>query len=80
MLNELLLFIAIGFAAQIVDGAIGMAYGITATTMLMSFGAPPAIASASVHTAEVFTTAASGAAHWRMGNIDRKLVLRLAVP
>ncbi len=80
MSNDVLLFIAIGFAAQMIDGAIGMAYGITATTMLMSFGVPPATASASIHAAEVFTTAASGTAHWRMGNIDRKLVARLAVP
>ena len=80
MTNDILLFIAIGFAAQMVDGAIGMAYGITATTVLMGFGVPPATASASVHAAEVFTTAASGTAHWRMGNVDRKLVLRLAVP
>jgi len=78
--NDVLLFIAIGFAAQMVDGAIGMAYGITATTMLMTFGVPPATASASIHAAEVFTTAASGIAHWRMGNVDRKLVARLAVP
>jgi hypothetical protein len=78
--SDLLLFIAIGFAAQIVDGAIGMAYGITATTALMTMGVPPATASASVHAAEVFTTAASGTAHWRMGNVDRRLVARLAVP
>ena len=67
MTNDIMLFIAIGFAAQMVDGAIGMAYGITASTMLMSMGVPPATASASVHAAEVFTTAASGTAHWRMG-------------
>jgi uncharacterized protein len=78
--NDVLLFIAIGFAAQLVDGAIGMAYGITGTTLLMSMGVPPATASASVHAAEVFTTAASGTAHWRMRNVDRKLVARLAVP
>ena len=63
-----------------VDGAIGMAYGVISTTILMSFGVPPATASASVHAAEVFTTAASGTAHWRMGNVDRKLVARLAMP
>lgn len=57
-----------------------MAYGITATTMLMSFGVSPATASASIHAAEVFTTAASGTAHWRMGNVDRKLVRQLTVP
>ena len=80
MPNDLMLFIVIGFAAQVVDGAIGMAYGITATTILMSSGVTPATASAPVHAAEVFTTAAFGAAHWRMGNVDRKLVARLAVP
>jgi len=80
VLNDVLIFIAIGFAAQMVDGAIGMAYGVIATTILMSFGVPPATASASVHAAEVFTTAASGTAHWRLGNVDRKLALRLAVP
>ena len=80
MSNDVLIFIAIGFAAQMVDGAIGMAYGVISTTILMSFGVPPATASASVHAAEVFTTAASGTAHWRLGNVDRKLVARLAVP
>ncbi len=80
MTNDLLLFIAIGFAAQMVDGAIGMAYGITATTALLSMGVAPATASAAIDMAEVFTTAASGAAHWRMGNVDRRLVVRLAVP
>ena len=80
MTNDLLLFIAIGFAAQMVDGAIGMAYGITATTALLSMGVAPSAASAAIHTAEVFTTAASGTAHWQMGNVDRRLVVRLAVP
>jgi uncharacterized protein len=80
MTNDILLFMAIGFAAQMIDGAIGMAYGIAATTLLMSMGVPPATASAAIHAAEVFTTAASGTAHWRMGNVDRKLVAHLAVP
>ena len=76
--DDLALYAAIGFAAQIVDGAIGMAYGLTATTVLMSFGVTAATASASVHAAEIFTTAASGTAHWRLGNIDLRLVKKLA--
>ena len=80
MFEDVLLFIAVGFAAQMVDGAIGMAYGLTATSVLLSLGVTPAMASASVHTAEVFTTGASGLAHWRLGNVRMRLVLRLAVP
>ena len=79
-MDELLLFAAIGFAAQLVDGALGMAYGVTATTVMLSMGTPPAVASASVHAAEVFTTGASGLAHWRFGNIDRDLLWQLALP
>jgi uncharacterized membrane protein YfcA len=79
-LDEFLLFVAVGFVAQMVDGAIGMAYGLIATSVLISFGTSPAMASASIHAAEVFTTGASGYAHWRVGNVDRRLVLRLAVP
>lgn len=80
MSEDFLLFVAVGFAAQMVDGAIGMAYGITSSTVLLSLGVPPATASACVHAAEVFTTGASGASHWKFGNIDRKLVWRLALP
>lgn len=80
MLEEILLYAAIGFAAQMVDGAIGMAYGVTATTFMLTMGIPPATASASVHAAEVFTTGASGLAHWKMGNVRFKLVWRLALP
>ena len=58
MNSDLLLFVTIGFAAQIIDGAIGMAYGLISTTVLLSIGVPPATASASVHAAEVFTTGA----------------------
>jgi uncharacterized membrane protein YfcA len=75
---DLLLFVAIGFAAQIVDGAIGMAYGLVSTTVLLSFGVPVTTASASVHAAEVFTTGASALSHWRLGNVDRRLFVRLA--
>lgn len=80
MLSEVLLFVAVGFAAQLVDGAIGMAYGLTSTTVLLSLGVPPATASASVHTAEVFTTGASALSHWRLGNVDPALFRRLALP
>jgi len=78
--NEFLLFVAVGFLAQMVDGAIGMAYGVTSTSVLLSVGVPPASASAAVHAAETFTTGASGLAHWRFGNIDRNLIWRLAIP
>lgn len=80
MLFDVVVFTAIGFLAQLVDGALGMAYGVTASSVLLQLGTPPAVASASVHAAEAFTTGASGLAHWRMGNIDRQLVVRLAVP
>jgi uncharacterized membrane protein YfcA len=79
MVSDLLLFVLIGFAAQIVDGAIGMAYGLVSTSVLLSFGVPLTTASASVHAAEVFTTGASALSHWRLGNVDRKLFLRLAL-
>lgn len=72
--------IAVGFLAQAIDGALGMAYGITSTTFLMTAGASPAMASASVHIAEVFTTGASGVAHARLGNVERRLFLRLLAP
>lgn len=72
--------VAVGFLAQAVDGALGMAYGVTAATFLLSLGASPAVASASVHIAEVFTTGISGIAHVRYGNVDRRLFLRLLLP
>lgn len=72
--------VAVGFFAQVIDGALGMAYGITATSFLLSTGVPPAAASASVHIAEVFTTGLSGVAHAKLGNIDRRLFLKLLLP
>lgn len=80
MWEDFLLFVAVGLVAQMVDGAIGMAYGVTSTTVLLSFGVTPATASACVHAAETFTTGASGLSHLKLGNVDRGLVLRLAVP
>ncbi|MDQ8697380.1 sulfite exporter TauE/SafE family protein [Hyphomicrobium sp. LHD-15] len=79
-MDEVLLYVIIGFVAQMIDGAIGMAYGVTASSVLLSAGVPPATASACVHAAETFTTGASGLAHWKLGNVDRKLIWRLAVP
>jgi len=73
-------FILIGFAAQLVDGALGMAYGQISSTLLISLGVPPAAASAGVHTAETFTTAVSGISHTLHRNVDWKLFTRLVVP
>ncbi|WP_062111406.1 sulfite exporter TauE/SafE family protein [Aureimonas sp. AU40] len=76
-MSEFLIFFFVGSLAQLVDGALGMAYGVISSTVLMSFGVPPSVASASVHTAELFTTAASGTAHIANRNIDWKLFWRL---
>lgn len=80
MWDDVLLFVAVGFVAQMIDGAIGMAYGVMSSSVLLSMGIPPATASACVHAAETFTTAASGVSHWKFGNVDFKLVRRLAIP
>lgn len=72
--------VAVGILAQTIDGALGMAYGITSNTFLLASGISPAIATASVHIAEVFTTGISGVAHVRMKNVNAKLFLRLLVP
>jgi uncharacterized membrane protein YfcA len=79
-LTDLLPFIAIGFAAQLVDGALGMAFGVISTTLLLSLGVPPAAASAGVHTVETFTTGVSGVSHILHRNVDWKLFARLAIP
>lgn len=71
------LFMLAGFAAQVVDGALGMAYGVCCTTLLINFGLPPVAASASVHTAEIFTTGVSGLSHIKFKNIDKKLFFRI---
>jgi uncharacterized membrane protein YfcA len=76
----LLPFLLIGFVAQLIDGALGMAYGQISSTMLISMGVPPAAASAGVHTAETFTTAVSGISHVAHRNVDWKLFARIVVP
>lgn len=76
----LIVLIVIGFFAQLVDGALGMAYGATSSTLLLAYGLSPATASASVHLAELGTTAVSGFTHWRFGNVDWRTVRRIGIP
>jgi len=80
-LAHLMPFIAVGFAAQLVDGALGMAFGVISNTLLVAvMGVPPAIASQRVHIVECFTTATSGLSHLFHGNVDRRLFFRLLIP
>jgi uncharacterized membrane protein YfcA len=79
MSDEFLMILVIGFAAQMVDGALGMAFGVISTSAMLAIGLPPAQASALVHTAEVFTTGASAASHVYHRNIDWRLVTRLGI-
>jgi uncharacterized membrane protein YfcA len=79
--SHLLTFVAVGFAAQLVDGALGMAFGVINSTLMVSvLGMPPALASASVHAVETFTTAASGISHVIHKNVDWRLFRRLVIP
>lgn len=78
--TDFLMFALVGFLAQIVDGALGMAYGISSTTFLLSLGLPPASASASVHAAEVVTSGASGLSHLKFKNVNKKLFRSLVIP
>ncbi|GAA1993042.1 sulfite exporter TauE/SafE family protein [Isoptericola halotolerans] len=79
-MKTLVLLALVGLGAQLVDGSLGMAYGVTSTTLLLMIGTNPAAASATVHLAEIGTTLASGAAHWRFGNVDWRVVARIGVP
>ncbi len=80
-LTPLLPFIAVGFAAQLVDGALGMAFGVISNTLLVGvMGVPPALASQRVHLVECFTTATSGISHLLHGNIDKRLFFKLLIP
>lgn len=79
-MRSLLIFALVGLGAQLVDGALGMAFGVTASTLLVLSGVAAAQASAAVHLAEVGTTLASGLSHWRFKNIDWGIVLKLGVP
>ncbi|GAA4310177.1 sulfite exporter TauE/SafE family protein [Klenkia terrae] len=79
-MRTLILFALVGLGAQLVDGSLGMAYGVTSTTLLLAVGASPAAASATVHLAEIGTTLVSGASHWRFGNVDWKVVAKIGIP
>lgn len=79
-MRRLLTIALVGLAAQLVDGALGMGYGATSSSFLLVAGMAPAAASASVHLAEVGTNVASGVSHWRLGNVDWRLVGRIGVP
>lgn len=76
----LFIYFLVGFVAQTIDGALGMGYGITCTSALISSGVSPALASASVHIAKLFTSGSSGFFHWKLGNVDKTLFKRLAIP
>jgi len=77
---DILYYVLGGFIAQMIDGALGMAYGVTATTFLLSVGISPAAASASVHASEVFTSGVSGYMHLKFGNVNSKLFKTLVIP
>lgn len=78
--SEFALYVLAGFVAQLIDGALGMAYGVSASSLLSVFGVEPRVVSATVHAAECFTTGASGLSHHAFGNVDRTLFRRLLVP
>lgn len=80
MYGVIIIFIIVGFLAQMIDGALGMAYGVSSTTFLLSVGVSPVVASASVHTAEIFTSGVSGLSHLKLGNIDKELFKKLLAP
>lgn len=75
-----IIFAFVGSTAQLIDGSLGMGFGLTSSTLLVTLGASAAVASAAVHFAEIGTTLASGVSHWHAENIDKKILLRLAIP
>ena len=77
---EILIYAIAGFVAQLIDGLLGMGYGVSATSILLSVGVTPAAASASVHTAETIATGFSAAAHYRLGNVVFSLARKLLIP
>ncbi|KGN36739.1 sulfite exporter TauE/SafE family protein [Knoellia subterranea] len=79
-MRKLVLLALVGLGAQLVDGSLGMAYGVTSTTLLLAIGTNPAAASATVHLAEIGTTLASGASHWKFGNVNWPVVAKIGIP
>ncbi len=78
--SSFLLFLLTGFIAQLIDGIVGMGYGVTSTTILMGMGVHPAAVSGSVHTAEIFSSGVSGYSHYKFGNVNKKLFKVLLIP
>ena len=79
-MNEIAYYVVVGFLAELIDGTLGMAYGVSASSLLLARGIAPATVSATVHAAEVFTTGISGVSHHYFGNVDRRLFWRLVIP
>ncbi|RDY72212.1 sulfite exporter TauE/SafE family protein [Halobacillus trueperi] len=79
-MQKLTIFALIGFVAQLMDGALGMGFGLSSSTILLSYGLAPAVASASIHMSQIATTAVSGFSHYKFGNVDKRLVMIIAVP
>lgn len=74
---DFILILLIGFGAQMIDGALGMGFGVISSSFLLVVGYPPALASSSVHLSKILTNGASGLSHWRFGNVDRSLLRKL---
>lgn len=79
-MRKFIIFAFVGLLAQLIDGSLGMAYGVTSTSLLLTVGIAPAVASASVHISEVVTTAVSGVSHIKFGNVDKQAVYQLIIP
>src|SRR3954453_102466 len=80
LVKTLVLLALVGLGAHLVDGSLGMAYGVTSTTLLLAIGTNPAAPSATLHLAEIGATPASGLSHWKFGNVDWKVVARIGIP
>ncbi|WP_299743378.1 sulfite exporter TauE/SafE family protein [uncultured Rossellomorea sp.] len=79
-MRKLIIFALVGFFAQLVDGSLGMAFGLTSSSLLLAYGVAPAVASASIHMSEIATTAASGISHFKFGNVNKRMAVLLLIP